>query len=140
MRAPRCRAVLLLALLPALGCVGAVVGDESIVPERDDALAREERAAYQAARPVFAARCGRCHDQAGGQAAANKLARFDMTEYPFGGRHGDDTQTIRRVLGLAGVDAIMPFDEPGALDSEELALISAWADACDRARAGGAHP
>jgi hypothetical protein len=33
----------------------------------------------------------------------------------------------------------MPQDNKGAVKGDELALIAAWADAFDKAHAGGAH-
>jgi hypothetical protein len=126
-------------LLAALaGCVG-LVGEVLPLDDHQRELLADERAAYQGARSVLAARCARCHHEDGGQATGNKLDHFDITVYPFGGRYGTHTPTLRRVLGLDGSAPIMPFDEPGILDDEELATIEAWIDAYDAAEAAGAH-
>jgi hypothetical protein len=128
--------MLLLALVT--GCV-AMVGDDRPLDDDQRALLEEERVAYQGARSVLAARCARCHHEDGEQATGNKLDHFDITLYPFGGRYGTDTATIRRVLGLDGSEPIMPFDDPGILDGEELATIEAWTRAYDEADDAGAH-
>jgi hypothetical protein len=122
----------------AAGCV-AMVGDQPPLDDHQRALLEAERIAYRVTRSVLAARCARCHHQDGEQATGHKLDHFDITLYPFGGRYGTDTATIRRVLGLDGSEPIMPFDEPGILDDEELATVEAWAGAYDAADDAGAH-
>jgi hypothetical protein len=120
------------------GCV-VMVGDQPLLDDHQRTLLDEERVAYQGARSVLAARCARCHHEDGEQATGHKLDHFDITLYPFGGRYGTDTATIRRVLGLDGSEPIMPFDDPGVLDDEELATIEGWALAYDAADDAGAH-
>jgi hypothetical protein len=103
-------------------------------------LLAAETAAYEKAKPVFAAHCARCHQQGGARAKKKTLAHFDMTSYPFGGDHAAEIgEEIREVLAIGGGKPSMPADKKGAVKGEELALIAAWADAFEAARAGGAH-
>src|SRR5262245_13291229 len=102
------------AVLLAPIVIGCVVDVSLRDPVRIQLLA-DERTAYERARPVFAKRCAHCHSQRGRLATATKLERFDVTSYPFGGRYGQDTSKLRRVLGLDGSPPIMPFDAPGSV-------------------------
>jgi mono/diheme cytochrome c family protein len=96
-----------------------------------------EQAAYEKARPVFDVHCARCHGSDGKRGARK---HFDMTKYPFGGHHAMEiTGTIREVLGVNGGEVSMPEDKPGAVQGDQLSLITAWADAFDRAHAAGLH-
>lgn len=105
-----------------------------------EALLTTEREAYDRARPVFDKYCTKCHTKGGDKAKPKTLHHFDMTTYPFGGHHAAEVATsVRKVLGVGGKKT-MPKDDPGVVEGEELALILAWADAFDRAHAGGAHP
>lgn len=109
-------------------------------PDPHVALMAAETAAYEQARPVFAKRCGGCHIQGGASATPKKLGHLDMTSYPFASHHADTiTTTIRHVLGVDGAKPVMPKDKPGSVKGDELALITAWADAYDAADEGGAH-
>ena len=102
-------------------------------------LAAAERDAYGKAKPVFDKYCVKCHTQGGEKAKPKSLEHLDMTSYPFGGHHADSVGvSILKVLGVGGKKT-MPKDDPGAVEGEELALIQAWADAFDKAHAGGAH-
>jgi hypothetical protein len=104
-------------------------------------LLAAEKAAYEAAKPVFDANCSRCH--VAGQRKAKKkiLGEFEITAYPFGGEHGGHQSAtyVRKVLGIDGSKPSMPADKKGAVKGDELALIAAWADAFDKAHDGGAH-
>jgi hypothetical protein len=103
-------------------------------------LLAAETAAYEKARPVFEAHCAKCHIKASKKAKPKTLGHFDMTSYPFGGHHAEDISAeVRKALGIGGGKPTMPFDDPGAVKGEELALIAAWADAYDKAHEGGAH-
>lgn len=103
-------------------------------------LLAAETAAFEKAKPVFDKWCAKCHSQGNKLATQKKLDHFDMTKYPFGGHHGMDVaKTIRKVLGIGGGKPTMPYDKKGAVQGEELAAISAWADAFDASHAGGAH-
>ena len=95
---------------------------------------------YERARPVFEANCARCHTQGGAKTKKKILAHFDMTSYPFGGEHAAEIgEEIREVLAIGGGKPSMPADKKGAVKGDELALIAAWTEAYDAARAGGAH-
>ena len=100
------------------------------------AVTPEERAAFEAAKPVFERHCFRCHTKHGRKAKAKSLAHMTMDRYPFGGHHAAEAgAVIRRVLG-AGPDKkepTMPSDDAGAVAGDDLAKILAWADAFDRA-------
>lgn len=50
-------------------------------------LLADENAAFERAKPVFEKYCSGCHTHDGKQATAKKLDHFEMTKYPFGGRH-----------------------------------------------------
>jgi len=103
-------------------------------------LLAAENAAYESAKPVFGKYCAGCHQQGGKKASAKKLGHLDITTYPFGGHHTAVVgATIRKALGIGGGKATMPFDKPGIVQGDELALIAAWADAFDASGAGGAH-
>jgi mono/diheme cytochrome c family protein len=99
-------------------------------------LAAAETAAWEAAKPVFEKYCASCHTKDGKKAAKKKLDHFDMTSYPFTGHHAETIGfTIREVLGVTGKKPTMPFDNKGAVQGDELALIVRWADAWQ-----AAHP
>jgi hypothetical protein len=103
-------------------------------------LLAAELAAYEAAKPVFEANCARCHQQGGKKAKKKILGEFEITAYPFTGKHGPDAgKTVRKMLGIDGSKPSMPADKKGAVKGDELALIAAWADAFDRSHEGGAH-
>ncbi len=103
-------------------------------------LLAAETAAFEKAKPVFDKHCSRCHVQGARQANKKKLDEFDMTSYPFGGKHAMEIgEEIREVLAIGGGKAKMPPDKKGAVKGDELALIAAWADAFDASHKGGAH-
>lgn len=103
-------------------------------------LLAAETTAYRAAKPVFDQYCAGCHQQGGKKATAKKLGHLDITTYPFGGHHAAEVSAaIREVLAIGGGKATMPANKPGSVPGAEVALIAAWADAFDAARAGGAH-
>lgn len=107
--------------------------------QKADLLAAETTA-YDAAKPVFAKYCAGCHQQGGKKATGKKLGHFDITTYPLAGHHASEVgSVVREVLGIGGTKPTMPYDKPGAVKGDELALIAAWADAFDAAKAGGAH-
>jgi hypothetical protein len=106
---------------------------------KSDLLAAET-SAFELAEPVFKQHCARCHVKGGKNARARTLKHLDMTSYPFGGHHADEISTkIRKVLAIGGGKPTMPKDDLGAVEGDELSLIAAWADAHDKAHAGGAH-
>jgi mono/diheme cytochrome c family protein len=99
-----------------------------------------ETAAFEKAKPVFDRHCARCHVKGAKQANKKKLDEFDMTSYPFGGKHAMEIgEEIREVLAIGGGKVKMPPDKKGAVQGDELALIAAWADAFDASHKGGAH-
>jgi outer membrane biosynthesis protein TonB len=98
-----------------------------------------ETAAFEKAKPVFEGFCKSCHFKGQKNASAKKLGEFDMTAYPFGGKH-NKAADIRKVLGIGGGKATMPKTKPGSVKGDDLAAISAWADAYDAAETAGAHP
>ena len=103
-------------------------------------LLAAETSAFELAQPVFKQHCARCHVKGGKKAKAKTLGHFNMTAYPFGGHHADEiTAEIRKVLAIGGGKPTMPMDDPGVVQGDELSLIAAWADAYDKAHAGGAH-
>jgi hypothetical protein len=104
-------------------------------------LLASEQSAYEAAKPVFESFCAKCHSKSSKKAKPKVLAHFDMTGYPFTSDHADEiAKDIREQLGLVeGKKAKMPKDRPGAVKGDDLAKIQAWADAFDKAAAGGAH-
>jgi hypothetical protein len=114
-------------------------------PEPDPAqvkadLLAAEQSAFELARPIFEKHCARCHSKASKKAKKKTLAHFDMTSYPFTGHHADEiTGEIREVLAIGGGKATMPYDKPGSVMGSELELIADWAEAYDKAQAGGAH-
>lgn len=127
----------------------APVASEPVTPAQPPApdpaqvkaeLLAAETAAFEKAQPVFEKHCARCHKKGGKSATEKKRGHFDMTTYPFAGHHADTISAeIRKTLGMTGEKPRMPFDKPGAVKGDELALIGAWADAFDKAHAGGAH-
>jgi mono/diheme cytochrome c family protein len=97
-------------------------------------LEADERAAYDRAKPVFAAHCARCHTEGAPKASESARRHFDMDVYPFGGHHAAEmSKSLRRVLGATGGKPTMPRDDPGAVRGAELELVLALADAFDRA-------
>ena len=108
---------------------------EQIKKEAMDA----ELAAFEKAKPVFETSCKSCHFKGQKNASAKKLAEFDITTYPFAGKHGN-AKDVRTVLGIGGGKPTMPKTKPGSVKGDDLAAIAAWADAWDAAEAAGAHP
>ena len=103
-------------------------------------LLAAEKVAFETAKPVFDKHCSKCHSKAGSKWSAKKGEHFNMTTYPFGGHHAMEISgEVRASLGLTGKRPTMPYDKKGAVKGDELALIAAWADAFDKAHAGGAH-
>ncbi|MGN6109642.1 MAG: c-type cytochrome [Kofleriaceae bacterium] len=103
-------------------------------------LLAAETAAYEKAKPVFVKYCASCHQKGGRKANKKNLDHFDMTSYPLGGHHAAEIgEEVREVLGIGGGKPTMPAGKPGSVKGEELALIAAWVDAFEAARAGGAH-
>ena len=124
--------------------VDAAPAETPSTPPDPEQLRRDlraaETAAFEAARPVFQTHCARCHSKANKKFKKKALDHFDMTTYPFGGHHAAEVSSeIREVLGIGGGKATMPMDDPGAVTGDELALITAWADAFDASHQGGAH-
>jgi hypothetical protein len=96
----------------------------------------EEREAFARARPVFARYCFKCHTAAGKKHSRTALRHLSMDGYPFGGHHAATVgDAVRETLGAGSEKPTMPGDAPGAVKGDDLALITAWADAFDRARA-----
>jgi hypothetical protein len=120
-----------------------VEAEKPAAPKSDpkaDALAAET-ATYEKAKPTFEKYCSACHTKAGKKSAKKKLDHFDMDTYPFGGEHTAFIGNhIRDVLGLSDKKATMPYDKPGSVKGDDLAIIKAWADAWDAAEKAGAHP
>jgi hypothetical protein len=115
-------------------------------PSDGNDVGAAERGAYERAKPVFDARCGKCHTHSGSSSDDHALSHFNMDDYPFGGHHADEpAESVRAVLGAKGSRPTMPRDQPGAVQGEELRLILAWADAYDQAhphrspQLGGEH-
>jgi hypothetical protein len=98
-----------------------------------------ELAAFEKAKPVFETACKSCHFKGQKNANAKKLAEFDMTAYPFAGKHAN-TADIKKALGIGGGKATMPKTKPGSVKGDDLASIEAWANAYDAAESAGAHP
>ena len=99
-----------------------------------------ETGAWDKAKPVFTKYCATCHTKDGKKAAKKKLDHFTMDTYPPGGHHTATIGfTIRDVLGISGKKATMPFDKPGSVKGDDLAMIKAWTDAWEAAEKGGAH-
>ena len=100
-----------------------------------------ELAAYEKAKPVFAKDCANCHTKAGKKATQKKLDHFTMDTYPFGGEHTNSIgNEVRKVLGIDGGKATMPFDKPGSVTGGDLATIKAWTEAWQASGAAGNHP
>ena len=97
-----------------------------------------ETAAYEKAKPVFEKFCMGCHGKGRG-ATKKALAELDINQYPFKGEHAN-AKDMRKVLGIGGGKATMPKNKPGSVKGDDLAAISAWADAWDAAESAGAHP
>jgi hypothetical protein len=104
---------------------------------KKDALAAE-MATVEKAKPVVEGFCKGCHLKGEKNAKAKTLGSFDITTYPFTGKHSS-TKDIREVLGIGGGKPTMPKNKPGSVKGDDLAAISAWADAYDAAEAAGAH-
>lgn len=104
-------------------------------------LLAAETAAWDKAKPAFDKSCSSCHTKTGKKSSKKKLDHMDMTTYPLGGHHtGTIGFTIRDVLGISGKKATMPFDKPGSVKGDDLAVIKAWTDAWESADKAGAHP
>lgn len=100
-----------------------------------------ETAAYEKAKPVFDKYCSGCHTKGGKKATAKKLEHVDMTTYPFGGMHTASIgNEVRKVLGIDGGKATMPYGKPGSVTGDDLAAIKAWTEAWQAAGKAGAHP
>jgi mono/diheme cytochrome c family protein len=95
----------------------------------------EEKAAFDAAKPVFEEQCYRCHTSKGRKAKAKSLDHLKMDSYPFGGHHAHEVgRLIRQVLtDVKGKGPTMPSDDVGAVKGEDLKKVLAWTDAFDRA-------
>src|SRR5687767_3899206 len=98
-----------------------------------------ETAAWEKAKPVFEANCKGCHQKGQKGAKAKTLAEFEITTYPFAGKHANAAD-IKKALGIGGGKATMPKNKPGSVKGDDLAAIEAWASAWDAAEAAGAHP
>src|SRR5687767_5365646 len=71
--------------------------------------AKQADAAFAKAKPVLQKYCSDCHTSKGSQADEESMRHFSMDTYPLGGHHsGEITQTLRKVLGVAGEQATMP--------------------------------
>jgi hypothetical protein len=117
------------------------VKPEPTTPGPKAELLTAETSAWEAAKPTFMKYCATCHTKAGKKASNKKLGHFDMDTYPFGGHHAQTVGfTIRDVLGISGKKPTMPYDKPGSVKGDELAVIKAWSDAWEAAEHGGAHP
>ncbi len=109
-------------------------------PEAEKKAALDkELAAFETAKPVFEGACKSCHVKGQKNASAKKLGAFEITAYPFAGKHGT-AKDVRKVLGIGGGKPTMPKTKPGSVKGDDLAAIAAWADAYDAAEAAGAHP
>lgn len=110
-------------------------------PSKADLMAAET-AAYEKAKPVFDKYCASCHTKAGKKATAKKLDHFTMDTYPFGGEHTKSIgNEIRVVLGIdGGKKPTMPYDKPGSVKGDDLALIKAWTEAWQASGKAGNHP
>ena len=93
-----------------------------MIPDPNVARLAAEDAAFVGARPVFDRYCADCHASSGENATDRKLARFDLDRDPSG-------DAVRRVLGLGDAAATMPYDKPGVVRGDDLALIAIWVDA-----------
>ena len=132
--------LVLLCIAATIACGGPSPQPHETHQQRAADPLTAEKAAFERARPVFVARCSRCHSKDGKDARPISLEHFDMTSYPFGGHHTETiTTTLRNVVGLDGSKPKMPQDNKGSLTEDQLALIEAWAAAYDAAEAGGAH-
>jgi mono/diheme cytochrome c family protein len=104
-------------------------------------LLAAETAAWATAKPVFDKACSACHTTGGKKASKKTLMHFNLDTYPLGGHHTATIgYTIRDVLGINGKKPTMPDDNPGSVEGDDLAKISAWTDAWVAAEKGGAHP
>jgi hypothetical protein len=95
----------------------------------------DEIAAFEAAKPAFERHCFRCHTASGKKSKPKALAHISMDGYPFGGHHADEAgSVVRKALGAGGKGKpTMPSDDPGAVKEDDLAKITAWADAFEHA-------
>lgn len=105
-------------------------------------LMAAETAAYDKAKPVFEKYCSSCHTKGGKKATKKKLDHLTMDTYPFGGEHAKSIgNEIRVVLAIDGhKKATMPFDKPGSVKGDDLALIKAWTEAWQASGQAGNHP
>jgi hypothetical protein len=131
------------AALPPVGAAD-VVAASPVIPIDTAAAAGldpAERTSFEAARPVFARYCWRCHAGGSKKVKASTLAQLDMTSYPFASDHGAAVvPLIRTVVGLDGAPATMPMAGRGCVPAADLDRIAAWTAAYARAREGGAAP
>ena len=103
-------------------------------------LLAAENAAFEKAKPVFDKFCAKCHSKSGSKQSQKKRDHFDMTTYPFGGHHAETIASeVRKSLAIGGGKPTMPADNKGAVKGDDLAAIAVWADAFEKAHAGGAH-
>jgi hypothetical protein len=103
---------------------------------KKEALATET-AAYEKAKPVFEGACKSCHFKGQKNASAKKLAEFDITTYPFAGKHAN-AKDIRTALAIGGGKATMPKTKPGSVKGDDPPRSPRGADA-GRREAAGAH-
>lgn len=128
------------AMTPMAGSGAAAAPTVDPDKAKNEAMAAET-AAYEKAKPVFEKYCANCHTKAGKKATAKKLDHFAMDTYPFGGEHTKSIgNEIRKVLGIDGGKATMPYDKPGSVTGDDLATIKAWTEAWQAAGKAGAHP
>jgi mono/diheme cytochrome c family protein len=95
-------------------------------------ISAAEQKSWTKAKTAFDEHCADCHTAGGEHTSARKLAKFDMSNYPFVGKKATAAD-MRKVLGLDGGKATMPKGKVGSVPDDELALIRAWADAYDAA-------
>jgi len=95
-------------------------------------VAAAELAAWTKSRSAFVEHCAECHTKDGGKPSARKLAKFDMSDYPFTGKKASAAD-MRKVLGMTGGKATMPKGKIGSVPDDDLEAIRAWADAYDAA-------
>ena len=148
-----------LSLLIIAGCTAApsTSAPKPARPVDRDPLA-VERAAYDAARPVFERWCVRCHVPTNGSMSVITSDTFDISTYPFTGQSGALAgYHVADVLGTMfgdldapdGADEFrrpwaqhaprMPKTEPGAVQGDDLALVRTWTVAWRAAHRAGLH-
>jgi mono/diheme cytochrome c family protein len=110
-------------------------------PPSKEKLLEAENRAWAKATPALKKNCGDCHIQGALHATPKRLHHFNFTSYPLTGHRAKTIGfTVRKVLGLEGRPAIMPYRNTGTVKPDELALIKAWTVAWDAADQAGAHP